>query len=167
MKRKLFIGIAVLLIVTATFALGYVASAAGTGPLALQPSGTMRVGAVSATNGINTTSTSFVDVPGLSSSFSIPSLKQGDVVIQFSGEMNSPNQINVRALVDGSLTNPNSFGNGPQLFYGVGGGATAQGFNFYKFGIGPGSHTVKIQWEGFSGQQFMSYRSMVYFVNIR
>jgi hypothetical protein len=166
MNRKLLIGVAALSIAIAVFSLGYVASAANIGPLGLQPSGTVRVGAVSAFNAINTSSTTFVDVPGLSTTFSIPSGKKGDVIIQFSGEVNSPSAMNVRALVDVSAADPNNAGNGPQIFWGVSGGATTQGFNFYKFGVGSGSHIVKMQWDGDSGSQFMIFRSMIVFVNI-
>ena len=157
MKRKLLIGSAALFIAVAIFGLGYVAFVAAIGPLGLQPSGTVRVGAVSAFNAINTTSTSFVDVPGLTNTFTIASGKKGDLVIQFSGEVNSPSALSVRALVDGSAADPNNAGFGPQIFWGVGGGATTQGFNFYKFGVGSGSHTVKMQWDGLSGSQFMSF----------
>ncbi len=166
MKRKLLIGSIALFIALTTFGLGYAASAAQLLPLGLQPSGTVRVGAVSAFNAINTSSTSFVDLPGLATSFSIPTGKHGDVIIQFSGEVNSPSALYVRTVVDGSVADPNNAGNGPQVFWGVNGGATTQGFNFYKFGLVAGSHTVKLQWRGLSGSQFMSYRSMIVLVNI-
>ena len=166
MKRKLLIASAALFIAVAVFSLGYVASAEGLGALTLQPSGSLRVGAVSATDAINTTSTTFVDVPGLSMTAKIPAGKKGDVIIQFSGEVNSPSATYVRAMVDSTIADPNNAGAGVQIFWGVGGGATAQGFNFYDFGVGPGTHTVKMQWEGLSGSQFMSNRSMVVFVNI-
>ena len=166
MKRKLLIGSIALFIAFTTFALGYVASAAQILPLGLQPAGTVRVGAVSAFDPINTSSTSFVDLPGLTNSFSIPAGKHGDLIIQFSGEVNSPSALYVRALVDGSVADPNNAGNGPQVFWGLGGGATTQGFNFYKFAVAAGAHTVKMQWAGLSGSQFMSYRSMIVVVNI-
>ena len=166
MKRKLLIGSVALFIALATFALGYVASAAQILPLGLQPAGSVRVGAVSAFNAINTSSTSFVDLPGLATTFTIPAGKHGDVIIQFSGEVNSPSALYVRTVVDSSIADPNNAGNGPQVFWATSGGATTQGFNFYKFGLAAGSHTVKMQWEGLSGSQFMSYRSMIVLVNI-
>ena len=167
MKRKHWIAVAVAAMLLATFAAGYIASAADFGPGKLQPAGSVRVAAVSAFDAINTTSTSFVDLPGLATGIKVPAGKLADVIIQFSGSMNSPSALYVRALVDTAVANPNNLGNGPQMFWGVGGGATAQAFNFYTFGVGPGSHIVKMQWEGLSGQQFMSYRSMIVMVNIR
>lgn len=164
-RRWLILG-GVLLALAVTFGLGYVASAEGFEILGLQPAGQVRMAAVSAFDAINTTSTTFIDVPGLSTTFKVAAGKHADVVIQFSGEMNSPSALYMRAIVDGAAANPNNAGSGPQMFWGVGGGATSQTFNFYQFGLGAGSHTVKMQWDGLSGSQFMSYRSMVVLVNI-
>lgn len=140
----------------AAVAFGYVTSG-------FQPKGTMRVAAVSATNAINTTVTSFTDVPNLNTTVIVPDGKVADIVIEFSGVVNSPDALYVRAMVDSNVASP-----GPvQAFYGVGGGATTQGFNFYRFTVPAGSHRIAIQWDGLGGQQFMSYRSMVVFANIR
>lgn len=164
MKTRTLIITSTALLVAVAFMLGLVASAYGLGPETLQPAGKMRVAAVSATNAINTTSTSWVDVPNLSTFITVPDGKVADVVIEFSAMVNSPDAQSVRARIDRSVASP-----GPvQVFYTPGNvGASSHGFNFYKFAIGPGTHTVKMQWSGLGGQQFMSYRSMILFVNLR
>jgi hypothetical protein len=42
-----------------------------------------------------------------------------------------------------------------------------QGFNFQGNVLGAGTHTIKMQWAGLSGQQFMSARSMTVILNLR
>lgn len=164
MQRKTLVTITVVAVLVAFVSISAAVALAAT--QGLQPKGVMRVAAVSAFDAVNTSSTSYVDLPNLSTSFKVPAGQTADVIIQFSGSMNSPSALYARAVVDGTAADPNNAGNGPQMFWGVGGGATAQAFNFYKFGVGSGGHTVKIQWAGLSGQQFMSYRSLVVFVNL-
>jgi hypothetical protein len=77
--------------------------------------------------------------------------------------MNSPSALYVQAVVDGSVANPGLV----QAFWDQQGGATTQGFNFRGSTLGAGAHTIKMQWAGLSGQQFMSARSMTVLLNLR
>lgn len=145
----------------ASLGLSSISHALDLGPL-VAPKGQVRFAYASATNPINTTATSFVDLPNLAATVTVPKGKVADVLILFSGEMNSPSALYIQAVIDAFATTP-----GPvQAFWGVGGGATAQGFNFYGV-IGEGTHTIKMQWRGLSGQQFMSVRSMTILLNLR
>ena len=132
------------------------------GPL-FAPKGQVRFAYAFDTNAINTSSTTFVDVPSLAATVTIPKRKVADVLILFSGEMNSPSALYVQAAVDGIAADP---GAGVQAFWGVGGGATSQSFNFHSV-IGQGTHTITMQWAGLSGSQFMNMRSMTIILNLR
>lgn len=156
---------AIALTVLLTLGIAYVAFGAITD---FQPQGSYRVTAVSATNSINTTSTTFVDVPGLVTRVTIPTGKVGDLVIEFSGEVNAADGVFARAQVDGANALPN--GVSPvQLFssININTGSSTHGFNWYKFGVGAGLHKVAIQWKGLGGSEFMSNRSMVVLASIR
>jgi hypothetical protein len=137
----------------------------GAGAQAL-PSGQARFAYASANNPINTTATfttGFVDVPNLATSITVPAGQVADVLILFSGEMNSPSALYVQAVVDGQVAQPGLV----QAFWDQAGGATTQGFNFRGSVLGAGTHTIKMQWAGLSGQQFMSARSMTVILNLR
>lgn len=145
--------------------LGIAAVAFGYLPSDWQPKGTVRLTAVSAANAINTSSTSYVDTPNLSTRVSVPDGKVADIVIQLSAEVNSPDGVYARARVD----NTTAFPGAVQLYNGINQntGSSTHGFNYYVFGVGPGLHEVKIQWKGLGGQEFMSNRSMVVVASIR
>lgn len=163
MFQKPIVRLTAIIALTVVLTLGIAAVAFSFVPSDLQPKGAMRMAVASASNVINTTSTSFVEVPSLSTNILVPDGKVADVVIEFSGQVNSPDALYVRALVDTTQASP-----GPvQVFYNTGGGATTQGFNFYRLGVPSGSHRISIQWRGLGGQQYMRYRSMIVLVNIR
>lgn len=165
MFTKFPIKLAAIIALTAILTIGVATAAFGFAPADFQPKGAMYVTAVSATNAINTSSTSYVDVPGLSTRVTIPAGKVGDLVIQLSAEVNSPDGLYARARVDGSNATPGQ----AQLYNGinVNKGSSTHGFNYYMFNVGAGLHEIKIQWKGLGGSQFMSNRSMVVFANIR
>ena len=165
MSRKTTLKLVTVIALTAVLTLGIAAIAFGFMPGDFQPKGQVRITEVSATNANNTTSTSFVNIPNLSTTVTVPAGKVADLVIQFSGMVNSPDAVSSRALVDTTVALP-----GPtQLYYGQGVnlGASSLGFNYYLNGVGPGVHRIAIQWSGLGGQQFISYRSMIVIANIR
>lgn len=146
--------------------LGVAAVAFGYLPDAFQPKGAMYVAAVSGADAINTTSTSFVDVPALDTTVTVPTGKVADFVIQFSGVVNSPDYMYTRARVDNSNAQPGD----TQIFSKPTSstvGASAHAFNYYLFGVAAGTHRIRIQWKGNGGQQFMSDRSMIVIANVR
>lgn len=126
------------------------------------PKGQVRLAYTAAVNPINTTATSFVDLPNLAATVTIPKGKVADVVVLFSGMMNSPSALYVRSVIGAAEASPGPF----QAFWGVNGGATTQSANFSGF-LGEGTHTIKMQWRGLSGQQFMSIRNMTILLNLR
>jgi len=128
--------------------------------------GQVRLAYAFGNNPINTTATftsGFVDVPNLATSVTIPAGHVADVLILFSGEMNSPSALYVQAVVDGGVASPGLV----QAFWDTAGGATTQSFNFRGSTLGAGTHAIKMQWAGLSGQQFMSARSMTVMLNLR
>ena len=66
------------------------------------PAGSTRYAMVAAQDSQQTTSTTFVNIPSLSATIAIPSGKVGDLIIDFSGEVNSCGALYVRAVIDGS-----------------------------------------------------------------
>lgn len=164
MQSKSFKKLVMVVVVAAMLTLGVGAVAFGYGAADFQPQGNMVVTAVSAKNSINTVSNSFVTVPALDTTVVVPTNKVADIVIQFSGVVNSADYLYTQARIDGVAINP-----GPtQLFDGTDNtGAYAHGFNYYKFNVGPGRHRIDIQWKGLGGNQFMAERSMVIFASIR
>lgn len=165
MSPKSMLKLAVVIAITAVITSAATVFAVGAIPADFLPKGEVRVLEVSAANAKNTTSTSFVNVPGLSANVIVPSGKVADLIIEFSGMVNSPDALSTRALVDSTVALP-----GPtQVYYGQGInlGASTHGFNYYLNGVNPGVHRVVIQWSGLGGQQFISYRSMIVIANLR
>lgn len=92
-----------------------------------------------------TTSTYWVDIPGLGGSIDVPAA--GDIAIGFSAEIwaSSDKRVFVRALVDGQPTNPSDV----RLITGEWRGTYA--FSFVKRNVSHGSHTIQLQWAVDSG----------------
>ena len=113
-----------------------------------------------------TNSTDFVDIAGLSTVINIPKHKTAELIINFSGEVNSCDVMFVRATVDGAAAAPSD----TQLQYRIGQnlGAESLSFTFFAQNVNPGSHTVAMQWHGGSncGSQFMAARSMIVTANV-
>lgn len=92
-----------------------------------------------------TTSTNWVDIPGLGGSIDVPAA--GDIVIGFSAEIwaSSDKRVFVRALVDGQPSNPSDV----RLI--TGGWRGTYAFSFVKRNVSHGSHTIQLQWAVDSG----------------
>lgn len=133
----------------------------------LLTAGTTRYAAVSTDVHAYTTSTSFVDLPGLSTGITIPAGKVGDVMIFFCGDTATGSYTTVRALVGGVAAAPSLMQIRANTSTGGGESGCA---NFYKLKVASGSPTVKMQWRGdpsYPGkQQHMWERSMIVIVNI-
>ena len=153
-----------LVVLVATVAsLAIVATAMG----AFVTKGTTRYAfaSVNVSSPATTTSSSFVDLPGMSVSVSIPANKTAELFITFSSELNGCGAIYVRAIV-GSSANIAAPG-AALLFSHTGGSAEAHGFTWMR-SVGTGSHTVKIQWQNVGGctQDFAGVRSLFVTANV-
>lgn len=124
--------------------------------------------AVSATNAVRTTTplSTPVDIPNLSTSFTVPAGKTADIVIIFSGTVATGQAAFVRPLIDGVSTEPQGL---TQIAFSNTGtdGASSHGFTFYKKNVSAGNHLVRMQWAGSQGEQLMTSRSMVVLVNVK
>ncbi len=166
MRTRFRVGLALVSVVVAVFVAGYAVAASIAPDFVGAGSTRYAMVARGPLDTTTTTSTSFVNVTGLSTVVAIPSGKTAELIITFSGEVNSCSVMYIRATVDGGAAAPSD----TQLLYLVGQnvGAESRSFTFYKRGVGSGSHTVAIQWRGVStcDHQFMSARSMVVTANI-
>jgi hypothetical protein len=130
------------------------------------PAGDTRYAMAAATNIINSTSTTFVDIPNMTTLVPVPAGKVADLIITFSGEVNSCTPIELRAFVKdlSASATPSE----TQLFYPDNIGAQSHGFTFLKRNVSAGNHTVVIQWHGLTNcnQQFISNRSLAVTANI-
>lgn len=145
------------------------AAAAATGPALVKNCGAMPKLNFAATNGTettSTTSTSFVNLPPLSVTFSIPGttvscVKAELAVDPFATENNQ--LIDVRVLLDGAFE---FFPGEPQLSGDDdedqdGAWSRAHAVNFYIAGVSPGTHTVTVQWRSaFGGTVFANWRTL-------
>jgi len=87
-----------------------------------------------------TTSTSWVDIPDMSSG--IAAAANSNLEITFSGEVStsSGKRMFVRALVDGQPASPSD------VVFAIGGFTGTRSFTFTKENLKAGAHTIKIQW---------------------
>lgn len=158
-SRFVFAGFAV---IVAALLLSYAASAASTeGSLT---AGTTRYAVVSATNNIYTNFNTFVGLPGLSTTITIPSGKKGDVMVSFCGEVWSDGYLVVRALIGGVVAAPPQM----ELFNG-GNDFESRCANFYRLNVPSGNVPVKMQWMGlysYAGTQWIIDRTMMVTANI-
>jgi hypothetical protein len=166
MRTRFRLGLALLSVVVAVFVAGF-AVAASIAPQFVGAGSTRY--AMVARGPLDTTttrSTTFENVVGLSVGIGIPSGQTAELIITFSGEVNSCDVMYIRAVVDGVAAGPSE----TQLQYRIGQnlGADSHSFTFYKKGVGSGAHTVAIQWHGLTtcDHQFMAARSMVVTANI-
>ena len=164
MRTRFRVGLPVVSVIAAVFVAGY-AVAASIAPSFVSP-GSTRYAMVSVgpTSTTATTSATFVDITGLTTVVNIPSGKTAELIINFSGEVNTCDAMYVRATVDGASAAPAY----TQLQWNFNGGADSHSFTFYDKGVGAGSHRVAMQWHGLTtcAQQFMAARSMIVTANI-
>jgi len=136
-------------------------------PNALLPTGTTRYAFVRSSSAVSTTSTSFVNLPGLSTSITIPAGKVGDVMVYFCGQTITESFTTVRVRIGATGGPPSE----TQIRENTStGGGETQCAQFAKANIPSGTHTVRMQWRGstfFPGdQQQMFERSMIVVANI-
>ena len=166
MRTSFRLGLPLVAVVAAVFVAGYAVAASIT-PASFVSSGTTRYAMVSkgpaAADNAMTTSTTFVGMPGMSTNINVPSGKTAELIVTFSGMVNTCDAMYVRAVVDGSAASPSY----TQFQWNFSGGADSHAFTFFK-SVKGGSHTVAIQWHGLSScpQQFVSARSMIVTANI-
>lgn len=143
--------------------LAITATAAG----AFRPSGHARYAfaSVDASGPAISTSSSFVDLAGMSVSITIGGTQHANLFIAFSAELNGCGPIVARAVVD-STANIAAPG-AAVLFSHVGGSAESHGFTWSST-VGNGSHTVKIQWQDYDGcdHAFAGVRSLFVTANV-
>ena len=164
MRSRFRFGMAMVAVVAAVFVAGY-AVAASVVPASFVTAGTTRYAmvAVNPSSTTTTTSASFVDMPGMSTSISVPAGRVAEVMIDFSGMVNTCDAMYVRAVIDGSAASPAY----TQFQWNFNGGADSHAFTFVKT-VKAGPHTVKMQWHGLTScsQQFIAARSMIVTANI-
>ena len=162
MHKKLRLGVAVAAAMVATSVAGY-AVASTVSPSSFVSAGTVRFAMVSASSPQTTTSTTYVNIPGMNTGFNVPPGKTADVMITFSGEVNTCHAMLVRAVVDGSAALPSE----TQFQWNLSGGADSHAFSFFTK-VGPGVHNVAVQWHGLytCAQEFISNRSTIITVNL-
>ena len=122
---------------------------------------TTKVNFAVADDTVSTTSTTLVDVPGMSVTFTIPAgTGRSCVRVEFSAWVFAQGSelMNIRALLDGTTVGAP----GEVQFEGDSvNWATSRAFNFLFTGVRPGSHTITMQWLSyFGGTVFVHGRSM-------
>ena len=134
-------------------------------PDSLRPLGVTRYAFAAGTGTIDTASSTYVPVTGLTQSIVIPSGKRGDVFVFFCafGQVGSaPSTLSVRAMQGGSV-----MGGGLLETYSVPEGETRCA-NFYKLNVGAGTKNVHMEYSLVSGigPVYLSSRHMIVVVNI-
>lgn len=156
-----------ILILIASVVLNQAVSAAV--PNAFLATGTTRYAFVSTAANASTTSTSFVNLPGLSTTIAVPAGKTADVFVLFCGDIVTESFTLVRAVVGGTRASPVEMQVREPPADPLGGGETGCA-NFMRKDVPAGTQTVTMQWRGagaFPGsQQQMFDRSMVVIANI-
>jgi hypothetical protein len=167
MRIRIRLGVLVGSMIAAALVAGY-ALAASVGPDAFTQQGVTRYAMVASDGGsggnATTASTTYVDMPGMATSISVPTGKTADVIVAFSGMANTCSALYVRAVIDSAVASPAEV----QFMWNLSGGAESHAFTFFGKAKS-GAHTVKVQWKGLScasGQQFMAARSMIVTANV-
>jgi hypothetical protein len=115
------------------------------------------------TNGaqsVSTTSDTFVNLPPLSVTFSIPGTVNSCLKVELAADTFSMFEpIVARILLDGTTELlPDEPPTGEVLQIGF---AKAHSINFYAYGVAPGTHTVTAQWKTINGDTgFAHWRSI-------
>ncbi len=167
MRRKV---VHALLVAVTAFLLGTVVS--GIAAFALQPAGSVRVDSIGAAGAIATTSTTWANVPGFSTTVDIPSGRVADIMVSFTAEAfasDFPTNLLLRAQVQGVNASPPSY-----VFAHANDDIAPQGdpgtkaANF-RFAAAPaGTRTIALQWRSSTGNQVtLANRAMLVWANIR
>jgi hypothetical protein len=164
MRTRIRIGVVGAVVVAAVFIAGYALAASA--PSAFKPVGVTRYAMVSRTaaQSGSTTSIVMVDMPGLAATITVPPGKAADVIVTFSGVVQTCNTMYVQALVGGTAASPGEV----RVAIRPMANSEARAFTFYGT-VGPGNHTIRIQWRGNSDcvAQFVYARTMVVTANVR
>ncbi len=113
---------------------------------------------------LSTTSTAYVDVPGMSSTFTEGGTVTRCVVVQYTAYVFAATGgtalMYVRALLDGvTVASPTETQfDGDSDEEGDGRWARSHAFNFVFPSVTPGGHTIKIQWRSFDGGTIFTHR---------
>jgi hypothetical protein len=113
--------------------------------------------------GNSTTSTSYVDVPGMSSTFTEGGTVTRCVTVEYTAFVfaaEGDNLMFVRALLDGvTVASPSETQfDGDSDEDGDFQWARSHAFNFVFPSVAPGSHTIKIQWRSLDGGTIFTHR---------
>ena len=114
--------------------------------------------------GLSTTSLSYVDVPGMSSTFTEGGTVTRCVTVQYTAYVfaasGAATLMQVRALLDGvTVASPSETQfDGDSDEDADGAWARSHAFNFVFPTVAPGSHTIKIQWKSFDGTTIFTHR---------
>jgi hypothetical protein len=117
-----------------------------------------RVAGVDANDTVSTMSTTFVDMPSMSTSFTLAGPNKKKVIAMFQGEIDASGPavtITIQLVIDGSVQS------GPQPLLVDQLAHQTHGFNFISDGLSSGPHTAKIQWKAGSGTAAVAARSLV------
>lgn len=151
------------LMVLASAAASYAAVSAAM-PGAFFAAGETRYAAVSATNGIATSSSTYADMPNATVWITVPTGKTADVLIEFCGDASTSASTGllVQAMVGSVVAAPGQ----RTLKYDDVGVAT-ECVQFYKTGVTAGNKAVKIQWkQAGPGPANLYERSLIVTANI-
>lgn len=144
--------------------ISYAVSAAA--PQSLLVSGSTRYAFVQATGPVSTTSSTFSDVNGLSTSINVPAGKTADIIVLWCGMVSTNSYLLVRGMIAGTAGTPAYM----QAAKDLAGGAQTHCATFYRGGVAAGTRYVKVQWAAhasFDGTlQSMWNRSMFVILNI-
>jgi hypothetical protein len=125
--------------------------------------------ASSDTTGVSTTSTTYVNVPDMSVSFTISGTASTCIVVSYTAEVytgSDPNSLIgnevmfVRARLDGAVVGfpAEAQFEGDSDEDGDGAWARAHAFNFVFPNVAPGAHTLRIQWRSIFGGTVVTHR---------
>jgi hypothetical protein len=153
-----------LLLVLASGAVGFAASAAVSTPAVL-PVGTTQYYVVQSTTYASTTVGTYATMPGLTTSITIPGGKTADVMVLVCGEswaVESASALFVRAKIAGNVATPVDYE------FTTSGDIETHCGTFWKLGVGSGTKTVKAEWRSSNPGilVFLDNRSMIVTVNI-
>ena len=164
MLARISLLIAALSLIVATVSVGFAVSAAA--PDSFRPAGTTRYAVASGSASAYTKSLSWVDIPDLATSITVPAGMRADVFVDFCAvayTVNADDDMAVRALVGASTPTPSEM-----LFHFVTVDWESQCATFERLNVPEGTRTVHMQWRGSitQGGQYMSSRNMIVTANI-
>lgn len=120
--------------------------------------GITRFTAIDATEDICTSSTSYVNMPGMVVNFN--KTESSPVIVMFQGEWATKGRALLRLVIDNIVQPGPGDDTSPFSVHELSSYAT-NGFNFISRRLQPGAHTARIQWAALSGSVCVDERSMV------